>query len=65
LALKADEGRTTLRKVLVSCDEALLTRSLRMGKPTLVNLVNLGNLFLGRIPGELKHLSNRRKRKQM
>jgi hypothetical protein len=37
LTQQADEGRARLRKASESCQEALLSGDVRMGKPTLVN----------------------------
>ena len=62
LVVIADEGRVRLRKASRSCLKALLLEDIRMGKPGRANLCHPN--LLGRAPGELKHLSNRRKRKR-
>ena len=59
MASSAEEGRGTLRKALVSRVQAQAARDIRMGKPS-ARKVALSRE--GREPGELKHLSNPRKR---
>jgi hypothetical protein len=60
LASSADEGRGTLRKAPTSRVQTLSVGDVRMGKP---GLVHARSLRKEREPGELKHLSSPRKRK--
>ena len=60
LVVIAEEGRVRLRKASRSRLKALLLVDIPMGKPGRVNLCHLN--LLRKEPGELKHLSNRRKR---
>ena len=60
LALRDDEGRGKLRKATGSCKRALIRRCPNGGTPQVEDLRSRE----GREPGELKHLSNRRKREQ-
>ena len=61
LADRGDEGRARLRKATVSCQEAL-TRGFPNGETRLVETPV--TIFGWGEPGEVKHLSNRRKRNQ-
>ena len=60
----ADEGRGTLRYVSGSCVQALYPRISEWGNLLEVNAPELLSEYIGqqRIRGELKHLSNPRKR---
>jgi hypothetical protein len=60
LALRDDEGRGKLRKATGSCKRALIRRCPN-GATRQIEDLSPSN---GREPGELKHLSNRRKREQ-
>ena len=65
MALRADEGRDKLRKASGSGKYALIRRYLNgethMSKP---HVSIHESIVYGGEPGELKHLSSRRKRKQ-
>jgi hypothetical protein len=63
LASNADEGRGTLRKVSGSCEQAPI-RKYPNGETRLEELQSSAPEYIGcgREPGELKHLSTRRKR---
>ena len=65
LAYCADEGRGTLRKATIRCVQPLPVVDVRMGKPAWGHAhASYGeHIVIGREPGELKHLSNPRKRK--
>ena len=60
LALRGDEGRGTLRKGLGSCEQALI-RTYPNGETHPQGYPSLNKIGLGGEPGELKHLSTRRK----
>ena len=60
MASSADEGRGTLRKAPTSRVQTLSVGDVRMGKP---GQLHVWSPRKGREPGELKHLSNPRKRK--
>ena len=60
LALRDDEGRGKLRKAMGSCKRALIHRCPNGGTLHVEDVQSRK----GRKPGELKHLSNRRKREQ-
>ena len=60
LALRDDEGRGKLRKAAGSCKRALIRRCPNGATPQVEGLRSLR----GGEPGELKHLSTRRKREQ-
>ena len=59
LVSSADEGRGTLRKAPIRRVQPLAVGDIRMGKPGRVQTLSSRE---GREPGELKHLSNLRKR---
>jgi hypothetical protein len=60
LASSAEEGRGTLRKARASRVQTQTARDVRMGKPGAVQAASRRE---AREPGELKHLSSPRKRK--
>ena len=60
LALRDDEGRGKLRKAMGSCKRALIHRCPNGGTRYVEDITPRK----WRQPGELKHLSNRRKREQ-
>ena len=60
LALRGDEGRGTLRKGSGSCEQALI-RTYPNGETHPQGYPSLNKIGLGGEPGELKHLSTRRK----
>ncbi len=65
MALRADERRDKLRKAAVR-SKYPLTRRFLNGETRLEKLQSLYTEYIGmqREPGELKHLSSRRKRKK-
>ena len=60
LALRDDEGRGKLRKATGRCKRSLIRRCPNGATRYVEDVISRE----GRQPGELKHLSNRRKREQ-
>ena len=65
LAVEGDERRGSLRKASGSWQTSIEPVISEWGNPTLRGYPTLNSIGVGSEPGELKHLSTRRKRHQM